>query len=178
MANEVVLGFFKDEAAADAAVDALKAWDKLDDDVKLSAIGVLTLDEKGKVKIQKLGSRSVTKGAGVGLLLALAVGPLGWGTVIAGGVVGALRHKGLGISAEDRGRIGTNLTNGQAAVGVLARSGEAALVAAKLTELGGTTESHEIAPEVEAEVVAAVPEVEAAIVAADAASEPEAPAQA
>ncbi|HUT77973.1 MAG TPA: hypothetical protein VM285_09820, partial [Polyangia bacterium] len=159
-------GFFKDEAAADAAVDALKAWDKIDDDVKLSAIGVLTLDEKGKVKTQKLGSRSITKGAGIGLLLVLLVPGLVVPTIIAGGVVGALRHKGLGISAEDRGRIGTNLTNGQAAVAVLARTDEAALVAAKLTELGGVTESHEIAPEVEAEVVAAAPEVEAEILAA------------
>ncbi len=83
MASKVVLAFFKDEAAADAAAAELKAWDRIDDSVKLSAIGVLALDEKGKVKVQKLGSRSIPKGAGIGLALAL-ITPLGLGVVIAG----------------------------------------------------------------------------------------------
>ena len=36
-------------------VESLKAWDKADDDVKLHAIGVLVLDDNGKVKAHKLG---------------------------------------------------------------------------------------------------------------------------
>jgi hypothetical protein len=75
LASKVVLSFFKDEAAADAAAADLKAWDKIDDSVKLNAIGVLVLDEKGEVKVNKLGSRSILKGAGVGVLLA-AITPL------------------------------------------------------------------------------------------------------
>ncbi len=159
MATEVVLAFFKDEAAADAAVESLKAWDKIDDDVKLSAIGVLALDDKGKVKVQKLGSRSITKGAGIGLLLAL-ITPLGLGVVIAGGALGALHGKGLGLSSEDRERISANLADGQAAVGVLARDVEASVVAAKLQELGGVPETHAVTVEAEAEVVAAAPAIE------------------
>ena len=173
MANKVILAFFKDEAAADAAVESLRAWDKIDDDVKLSAIGVLALDEKGKVKVSKLGSRSIPKGAGIGLALAL-ITPLGLGAVIAGAGFGALHHKGLGLKAEDRERIGANLTNGQAAVGVLAKPAQADLVASKLAELGGATETHEVSDEVEAEVEAAAPAIEAEA----AASEPEALAQA
>ena len=46
----VVLAFFKDEVAADDAVESLKAWDKRDDDIKLSSIGVLVLDDKGKIE--------------------------------------------------------------------------------------------------------------------------------
>ena len=120
MATQVVLAFFKDEPAADAAVESLKAWDKIDDEVKLSAIGVLALDEQGKVKTQKLGSRSITKGAGIGLLLAL-ITPLGLGVVIAGAGFGALHHKGLGLKGEDRDRIAAELAGGKAAVGVLVK---------------------------------------------------------
>ncbi len=160
MASKVVLSFFKDEAAADAAAAELKAWDKIEDSVKLTAIGVLALDEKGEVKVNKLGSRSTLKGAGVGLALAL-VTPLALGVVIAGAAFGALHHKGLGLKAEDRERIGANLTNGQAAVGVLAKDAQADLVAAKLAELGGVTETHEVSDEVEAEVEAAAPAIEA-----------------
>ena len=56
--NQVVLGIFADEAAADAAVETLKAWDQATADVKLSAIGVLVVDETGQIKEHKLGSRS------------------------------------------------------------------------------------------------------------------------
>jgi len=47
--DRVVLAFFKDETAADDAVESLKAWDKADDDIKLNAIGVLVLDDKGHI---------------------------------------------------------------------------------------------------------------------------------
>jgi uncharacterized membrane protein len=164
MANQVVLAFFKDEAAADAAVESLKAWDKIDDEVKLSAIGVLALDAQGKVKTQKLGTRSITKGAGIGLLLAL-ITPLGLGVVIAGGGFGALHHKGLGLKSEDRDRIAAELAGGKAAVGVLVKDAQAAIVSAKLAELGGVPETHEISAEVEAEVEAAAPEIEAEVAA-------------
>ena len=43
--TQVVLAIFKDEAAADAAVESLKAWDKASDEVKLTSIGVLVLDD-------------------------------------------------------------------------------------------------------------------------------------
>ena len=164
MATQVVLAFFNDEAAADAAVESLKAWDKIDDEVKLSAIGVLALDEQGKVKTQKLGSRSITKGAGIGLLLAL-ITPLGLGVVIAGAAFGSLHHKGLGLKAEDRDRIAAELAEGKAGVGVLVKDAQAAIVSAKLAELGGSPETHEISAEAEAEVEAAAPAIEAEVAA-------------
>ena len=46
--KQVVLAIFPDEAAADSAAQSLKDWDKLDDDVKLNAIGVLVLDDEGQ----------------------------------------------------------------------------------------------------------------------------------
>jgi len=158
----VVLAFFKDEAEADDAVESLKAWDKADDNIKLDAIGVLALDEKGKIKTHKLGKRSVGKGAGIGLVLAVIAPPTLLAGVIGGGLLGAFHHKGLGLKAADRDRIASQLTGGQAAVGVLVVPAMAIDVSAKLSELGGTAEVHEVTEEAVAEVETAVPAVEAA----------------
>ncbi len=162
----VVLAFFKDEPAADDAVEAMKAWDKADWDVKLDAIGVLALDDKGKIKTHKLGKRSVGKGAGIGLVLAVIAPPTLLAGVIGGGLLGAFHHKGLGLKAADRDRIAAQLTGGQAAVGVLVAPAMAIDVSAKLTELGGTAEVHQVTEEAVAEVETAVPAVEAAEMAA------------
>jgi hypothetical protein len=144
MANHiVVLGIFNDEASADSAATTLKDTGLAGGD----AIGVLVLNENGEVKAEKVGKRSMGKGAGIGLALALLT-PVGLGVgVIGGGLLGALHHKGLGLSESDRDRLGAELTGGKAAVGVLAPVAEADAVTAKLTELGGAAESHEVTDE-------------------------------
>ena len=162
----VVLAFFNDEPTADDAVEALKKWDKADDDIKLDAIGVLALDDKGKIKTHKLGKRSVGKGAGIGLVLAVIAPPTLLAGVVGGAVIGALHHKGLGLKAADRDRIASQLSAGQAAVGVLVRPEMAIDISAKLTELGGKAEAHEVPEEAVAEVDAAAPAVEQAQIAA------------
>jgi uncharacterized membrane protein len=81
---------------------------------------------------------------------------------LAGGVLGALHHKGLGIDSEERDQIAGALTNGRAAVGALVAASQASAVSDKLTELGG--ELHVLSPsdEAVAEVDAVAPQVEAA----------------
>jgi uncharacterized membrane protein len=163
MANrKLVLAIFENEAAADAAVQPLRDWEKADYD---NAIGVLVLDEEGKIKTHKLGERSVGEGAGIGLLLAL-VTPVGWiAGALGGGVLGALHRKGLGITAEDRERLAAELTGGKAALGVLAPEFQATEIAAKLASLGGTPEVHTVSEEAAAEadqMAPAVAEAEAA----------------
>ncbi len=155
--KQVVLAIFPDEAAADAAVTSLKSWDKADGDIKLNAIGVLVLDKKGKVKTHKLGRRSVGKGAGIGVILAVFVPPSLLAGAVAGGVLGALHHKNLGLGGNDRDRLTADLANGKAAVGVLVAGGQATEVSGKLTELGGQTEVHTVSDEdiAEADKVAA-----------------------
>jgi predicted flap endonuclease-1-like 5' DNA nuclease len=165
-AKTVVLAFFKDEVAADDAVESLKAWDKADADIKLNAIGVLVLDDKGKLKVHKLGKRSIGKGAGIGLVLAVIAPPTLLAGVIGGGLLGAFHHKGLGLNAADRDRIAADLAGGKAAVGVLVAPAQAVAIADKLTQLGGTTEVHPVTEEAVAEVETAVPAVEAAEAAA------------
>jgi len=136
----VVLAVFANEAAADSAAQTLKDSGLASKD----AVGVLVLNEKGEVKIEKVGKRSTGKGAGIGLALALFT-PVGLAVgVVGGGLAGALHHKGLGLDKAARERLGSELTDGKAAVGVLAPVSEADAVSANLTELGGTTESHTV----------------------------------
>ena len=156
--TQVVLGIFADEAAADAAVESLKSWDKVSDEVKLGAIGVLVVDEDGQIKEHKLGARSTKKGAGIGLVLAVVAPPTLLVGLVGGGLLGRFHHKGLGLTQEDRERIGTELAGGKAAVGVLAPVAEAGTISAKLTELGGTAETYEVTDEALEAVAVAVPD--------------------
>ena len=146
------------EAAADAAVEAVKQWDKASKEIKLGAIGILVKDDKGKIKTHKLGKRKTGTGA---VLFGLAAVLTGGASLLAGavfgGIVGSLFRKGLGISKDDLARIDGELNDGKAAVCILAAPDEAAAVSAKLAELGGQPESHELSEEVvqEAETAAA-----------------------
>jgi uncharacterized membrane protein len=160
--KHIVVAIFPDEGTADTAAQSLKEWDKLDDEVKLNAIGILVLDENGKVKTQKIGRRSWGKGAGIGVVLAALTPPALLAGALAGGVLGALHHKGLGVDSAERDQIADALTNGRAAVGALVAEAQSSAVSAKLTELGG--ELHVLSPsdEAVAEVDAAAPQVEAA----------------
>jgi hypothetical protein len=156
--SQVVLGVFASEAAADAAVESLKAWDKASDEVKLTSIGVLVLDDKGALKTNKMGSRSKAKGAGIGLVLAIVAPPTLLAGVVGGTVLGAFHHKGLGMKAEDKARIGAELAGGKAAVGVLARGEEADAILGKLAELGGDVETIVVTDEALEAVAEVVPE--------------------
>ena len=144
MSNKtVVLAIFKDEASADAAAASVKDSGVAHGD----AIGVLVLDDNGKIKVDKVGKRSVGKGAGIGLVLALFT-PVGLAAgVVGGGLLGALHHKGLGLDQADRDRLGAELAGGKAAVGVLVSVSEADYLAARLNELGGTSETHPVEDE-------------------------------
>jgi hypothetical protein len=153
--KQLVLAIFASEDDADAAAEALKRWDDDSDDIKLKSTGILVLDDKGNLKTDKVGRRSTGKGAGIGIILAMAT-PIGLAAgVIGGAALGALHHKGLGVKQEDRDRLGQELAGGKAAVGTVVDSSQAEAVSAKLAELGGTPESHDIDDAAMAEVDAA-----------------------
>ncbi len=146
--KQLVLGFFASEAAADEAVSKIKQWDKASKEVKLGAIGVLVKDDKGKIKTQKLGQKKTGTFAVLGALAGvLSGGVTVLGGAVVGGILGAFFHKGLGLSKDDLTRIGKELDGGKAAIGILAHADEAAGVSAKLAELGGKPETHEVSEE-------------------------------
>ncbi len=139
----LVLAVFSDEFQASSAAALLK-------DSALAAgdaIGVLALDEAGQVKGQNVGKRSLGKGAGIGLVLAL-VTPVGLAVgLLGGGILGALHHKGLGLDTADRERISQDLKDGKAAVGVLTDVAGADAVMSFLVEQGGVAQAHSVTDE-------------------------------
>jgi uncharacterized membrane protein len=168
--TDVVLALFPDEASADHAVEQLRAWDKLDADVRLNAIGVLVLDKSGNVKQHKLGRNDTGNGAGIGFILGMigvTVATAGVGLIV-GAIVGRMIHKSLGLSLDDRSRLAGELRGGKAAVGVLVGKDLSAMVASKLAELGGTVEAHEVAEDELTDAAAA----DAAAAGADASGAP------
>ena len=161
MLRQLVLAIFADEASADAAADGLNRWAeqeaaaKLLDTHQIQAMGVLVLDENGKLKTEKLGPRSMGTGAGIGVILAMLT-PIGMAVgIIGGGILGALHHRSLFISKDDRERLGRELQGGKAAVGVMTDKTSAAAISAELASLGGQAETHELDDGAVAEVDAA-----------------------
>ena len=119
MLRQLVLAIFADEASADAAAEGLNRWAgqeaaaKLIDTHQIQAMGVLVLDENGKLKTEKLGPRSIGAGAGIGLILAMLT-PIGMAVgVIGGGILGALHHKSLIIPKDDQRASRSRTAGGQ-----------------------------------------------------------------
>jgi uncharacterized membrane protein len=153
--KQLILAIYESEAAAKAAAEQLKIWDTEQPLITLKSVGVLALDSNGKLKAEEVGRRSTGKGAGIGMVLAMAT-PIGLAAGLVGGaVLGALHHKGLGLSNEDRERLGKELADGKAAVGVLIDPLQAPAVTSMLAGLGGTLETHDVDDAALAEVDAA-----------------------
>ena len=141
--RQLVLSFFGNEAEADAAALTLKDSGLASGD----AMGILVLDGPVDLKIDKVGARSTAAGAGIGACL-LVLGPAALGVGIVGGTIGgALHHKGLKLTDEDKTRIVTDLQGGKAAVGVLADFADAGVIQERLTSLGGASSSHDVVDE-------------------------------
>jgi uncharacterized membrane protein len=177
MAKQVVLAVYPNEIAADGAVRSLKDWDKLDHDVKLNSIGVLVLDEKGRVKQHKVGRHDPGKGAGIGFILGLigfaltpilGVGVLGW--TVGGAVMGSLVHKSLGLGKAELEQLGRQLKDGKAAVGVLVHDEQVSDVSAKLDELGGEVQTLAVDEAALDDAAEATPEIAPSVEAAEAAT--------
>jgi hypothetical protein len=151
--KQLILSFFADEPAADAAAGALKDSGITSGD----AIGLLVLDAAGNLKADKVGARSWGAGAGIGACL-FVLGPAFIGVGVLGGTLaGGLHHKGLKLSDEDKARISADLGAGKAAVGVLAKIEDASAIQKQLTELGGATSSHDVVDEAALQAAAAEP---------------------
>lgn len=185
MANDndrLVVAYYANAAAAEAAAEALKDWDKADDDIKLGAIGIITLNpDNGEIEVNEIGQRNTKKGALWGTAIGAGLGILTAGIALIpgliigaalGGGIGALDHKSLGMSDEDVKNLADHLKNGGAALGVMCDDFEVAATNAKLVEEGGRTESYEVAQEAaEAVTEAAVAQKEASAAVEEAVAE-------
>src|SRR3954468_912699 len=114
--KRLVIAVFDTPTAAEAAVDALKSTRAFSND----ALGVLVLDEGGKLETDKVGTTSAGKGPAPGLAFGL-LGPVGLGVgALGGALLGKFHHKNLGLDDADRERLTAELRGGKAAVGVVA----------------------------------------------------------
>jgi outer membrane lipoprotein SlyB len=144
-----VWSVFDSEDTAVEAGKSLKKWDKADKEIKLGAIGVLHMSDKGKLKVKKMGPRTMGKGAlwgaVAGALVAIfAPAALIGGAVaggLAGGFLGAFHKEGLGLSDEQKDKIKANLDEGKGLLIVLVDDDELEPTKAELVKLGGETES-------------------------------------
>jgi uncharacterized membrane protein len=154
--EQLVLGYFDSKDQAEQAADALKGWDKANEDIKLGAVAVLSKNDKGKIETTKLGPRNTGKGAKIGVIVGVIAGILTggvslvggaiWGAVLGGGA-GALSKKGIGLSKDEIDRLGAELENGHAALLVMVDENEVADTTAEVTRLGGKAQASAVAPE-------------------------------
>ncbi len=147
--DKLVVAYYVNAAAAEAAADDLKQWDDDNKDVKLGAIGIITIDEhSGEVRVDEIGQRNTKKGALWGTAIGAGLGILTAGIALIPGMIigaalgagaGALDHKSLGMSDEDVHDLAAHLKGGGAALGVMCDDFEMAAVSAKMAEVGGKT---------------------------------------
>jgi predicted flap endonuclease-1-like 5' DNA nuclease/uncharacterized membrane protein len=173
MANKnrnLILSYFPSAADASVAAGKLKEWDKNRKDIKLGGMGIITM-ENGKLKTHKVGARASGTGAKWGLILGAAAGILSGGITLIGGALaglaagavgGALFHKKLGMTDEDKARMEAHLENGGAALAVMVDDDELGPTRAAIDDLGGIVEHYTVPDETmdELEQTAEIEDVE------------------
>ncbi len=167
MANknrELIVAYFDTADAADAAAVKLKSWDKDRKDIKLGGMGIITMED-GKLKTDKVGARAAGTGAKWGTILGaaggLAAGLLTGGIGLIPGAIaglglgaggGALFHKRVGLTDEDREKLMDHFKNGGAALAVMADDFEVAPTSDEITALGGDVKSFSIPDDIQDEI--------------------------
>ncbi len=152
--DQVIVAMFPNADAADQAVEALKVWDKADEDVKLGAVGTLVIGEDGM--LQTHVGHKAGKGAKTGAILGVIAGVFTGGlSVVAGLVGGAALGGGLGsffkkstnLTEAEVNHIILELKTGKAGVVVTCDASELDATKAEITKAGGTIWVYEVSPE-------------------------------
>jgi hypothetical protein len=151
----VVLAIFQNEASADSPAADLKESGVAQGD----AIGVLALNEQGELKTDKVGKRSMGKGANWRDRRLRDSGRTRRGAS-ARRSAWLSAPQDLGLDKADRARLGSELEGGKAAVGVLVPLSDASFMADKLASMGGTPETHQVSVEAVEEATKAAPPTE------------------
>jgi uncharacterized membrane protein len=172
MANKndhFVVAYYVGYEAAKAAAEDLKDWDKGNHDIKLGAIGILTINPtNGRLEVKEIGQRKTKKGSLWGAAIGAAAGILTAGVALipglvagaaGGGLLGSLNHKSLGMSDADHEQLVEKLRNGGAALAVMADDFEVEATEEELRRLDGTTTTYRV-PEETVEVLSATAEAQ------------------
>lgn len=148
--KNVIISYFDSAEAATAAAEALKNWDKANDDIKLGGIGILTV-ENGEIKTHSVGASAAGTGAKAGLIIGAVTGILSGGLTLVGGalaglaggsLLGSLKPKSLGLTDGDLDAMKAELTNGKAALVVTADDDEVYDTKHEIQRLGGAVVSY------------------------------------
>lgn len=151
----LILSYFPDKAAAEKAAEELKEWDKNMIEIKLGSIAILSVDEKGELQSDKVGTKSMGKGAKWGLALGAVAGIFTGGLTLLGGALlgvaagalaGAFVHSDIGMTDEERERLEQHLQAGGAALAVMADDFEVTPVTRMIDHFGGESTSY-VVPE-------------------------------
>lgn len=168
--NNLILAYFPNEAAATEAADNLKAWDTDLGAINLGAIGIMTMNKKGKLKTTKVGTRATGTGAKWGTIVGATAGILTGGIGLLGGAVvgltvgavaGRMFHKEIGMDDAEKERLEAHLKEGGAALAVMTNDHDVMPVHEKLGFLGGEVASYSIPDETAEELEAAAGEEDA-----------------
>jgi hypothetical protein len=160
--ENVVVAIFEDKAAAEAAIEQLKKWDKASDDIKLGAVGLLYKEgEKVKSEIGHQSGRGLKVGALVGIIAGVLTGGVGLlGGAAAGGLMGgatgAFFAKSLNLNEAECNALGMELDLGKAAVVVTCDEYEVKSTRLTLENAGGVTKVYVVPGEAVGEAAKAL----------------------
>ncbi len=155
--NNLVIAYFPSLDKAQEAGKELKEWDKELKNFELGAISLLTIDDKGKLKEEKIGARSGGKGSKWGVVAGAALGILSGGATLVGGAIvglaagavgGSLFHKNIGMSDEDQAKLEKHLKEGGAALAVMMDDNEIEGVVYQLNSMDAEVATYNISQQV------------------------------
>jgi uncharacterized membrane protein len=138
MALHVVVAKYKDVLGAKDAIDAIDAAG-----IKLADQAYVLNNGDGDLEFKEGkdagGGKGFVYGASTVAVVGLLLGPVGWGALAAGGIVGGLISKlhDAGIPSADIEKLGSSLQPGQAAAIAVANEGDQDRVQEILHNQGG-----------------------------------------
>jgi uncharacterized membrane protein len=159
MALHVVVAKYKDVIGAKDAIGAIK-----DAGIKLADQAYVLNNGDGNLEFKEGkdagGGKGFVYGASTVAVAGLLLGPVGWGAVAAGGVVGGLISKfhDAGIPSSDIEKLGSSLTPGQAAAIAVAEDGDQDAVREILFNQGGEVVSVSVTDDLKTALEGEAPE--------------------
>ncbi|MFC1466102.1 MAG: DUF1269 domain-containing protein [Candidatus Brachytrichaceae bacterium NZ_4S206] len=148
--ENVIIAYFPSAEKASEAAEALKSWDKANDDIKLGGIGIIVA-ENGELKTHSVGAKATGTGAKAGTVIGVVAGILSGGLALIGGalaglaggaLLGSLKHKSLGLTDGDYETFKQELIGGKAALVVTADDHEVYDTLNQIRSLGGEVVSY------------------------------------